>query len=47
MGRHYLPENDIWEYEMLGALTWIEIPENELKEMLRKYRENDGRREEY
>lgn len=24
---------------MLGPLTWIEIPENELKEMLRKYRE--------
>ena len=39
MGSIIFPENDIWEYEMLGPLTWIEIPENELKEMLRKYRE--------
>ena len=39
MGSIIFPEKDIWEYEMLGPLTWIEIPENELKEMLRKYRE--------
>ena len=38
MGSIIFPEKDIWEYEMLGPLTWIEIPENELKEMLRKYR---------
>ena len=39
MGSIIFPEKDMWEYEMLGPLTWIEIPENELKEMLRKYRE--------
>lgn len=37
-GKYHIPRKDIWEYEMLGPLTWIEIPENELKEMLRKYR---------
>ena len=42
MGSIIFPEKDIWEYEMLGPLTWIEIPENELKEMLRKYRERDN-----
>ena len=32
---------------MLGPLTWIEIPENELKEMLKEISGDDGRREEY
>ena len=47
MGSIIFPEKDIWEYEMLGPLTWIEIPENELKRNVKEISGDDGRREEY
>lgn len=29
----------IWDYEKLGPLAWLQIPEDELENMLKKYRE--------
>ena len=37
-GRNIFPEKNIWDYEMLGPLTWLQIPEDELNNMLRDYR---------
>lgn len=39
MGRVLSPQKQIWEYETLGPLAWLQIPEEELEEMLRTYRE--------
>lgn len=38
MGRILYPEQNIWFYDMLGMLAWIQIPEQELKGMLKEYR---------
>lgn len=38
-GRMIYPRAKIWFYEMLGPLTWLQIPEDELETLLRKYRE--------
>lgn len=39
MGRILYPEQNIWFYDMLGMLAWIQIPEQELEGMLKEYRE--------
>lgn len=39
MGKIIFPKEYIWDYEQLGPLTWLQIPEKELDEMLREYRE--------
>jgi purine catabolism regulator len=38
MGSIIRPDNDICEYEMLGPLTWLDIPEDELNGMLARFR---------
>ena len=38
MGSIIRPDNAIWDYEMLGPLTWIDIPEDELNGMLARFR---------
>lgn len=38
IGQKLLPDCAIWDYEMLGPLTWLEIPEEELDHMLEEYR---------
>lgn len=37
IGRILCPQENVWSYERLGPLAWIQIPEKELKEMLRTY----------
>lgn len=39
MGKIILPQKTMWDYEMLGPLTWIEIPEDELEHLLIQYKE--------
>lgn len=39
MGSILRPENNIWDYESLGPLVWLQIPEEELKVMLHEYEE--------
>jgi purine catabolism regulator len=39
MGRVIFPKESIWDYEMLGPLAWLKIPEDELEAMLAGYRE--------
>jgi purine catabolism regulator len=39
MGRIIFPKEHIWDYEMLGPLAWLKIPEHELEMMLARYRE--------
>lgn len=39
MGKILFPEKHIWDYEMLGPLTWLDIPEEELKKLLNSYYE--------
>lgn len=39
MGRVLCPEEDIWDYDRLGPLTWLQIPEKELEQMLHSYKE--------
>lgn len=39
MGSILYPDENIWFYEKLGLLAWIEVPEDELEGMLEKYRE--------
>jgi purine catabolism regulator len=39
MGRVIFPKESIWDYEMLGPLAWLKIPEDELETMLVGYRE--------
>ncbi len=39
MGKLMYPKEHIWDYEMLGPLAWLQIPEEELEEMLSGYRE--------
>ena len=39
MGRILYLEQNIWFYDMLGMLAWIQIPEQELEGMLKEYRE--------
>lgn len=39
MGKILYPEENIWYYEDFGLLAWIQVPEEELEEMLGKYRE--------
>lgn len=38
MGKMIFPKERIWDYEDLGPLTWLNIPENELENMLSQYR---------
>ena len=38
MGSIIRPDNDICDYEMLGPLTWLDIPEDELNGMLARFR---------
>jgi PucR family transcriptional regulator, purine catabolism regulatory protein len=46
MGQLIYPEQDIYDYEMLGPLTWLDIPENELQKMLSAYQAiQDGDRD--
>lgn len=48
MGRVIYTKEFIWDYEMLGPLAWLKIPEDELNHMLSEYREllKDERNEE-
>lgn len=39
MGKIIFPEKNIWDYDELGPLAWIRIPEKELEEMESHYRE--------
>lgn len=39
MGRILYPDENIWYYEDFGLLAWIQVPEEELEEMLCKYKE--------
>lgn len=39
LGRRLESGQSIWDYEKLGALAWLQIPEEELENMLKKYRE--------
>lgn len=39
LGRRLDRGQSIWNYEKLGALAWLQIPEEELESMLKKYRE--------
>lgn len=39
MGGVLYPKEHIWDYEMLGPFTWLQIPQEELETMLREYRE--------
>lgn len=38
MGKVVLPEEQIVDYEQLGPLAWLDIPEDELSQMLGRYR---------
>lgn len=38
MGRIICPQASVWFYEMLGPLTWLQIPEEELESLLKEYR---------
>lgn len=38
MGSIIRPDNDICDYETLGPLTWLDIPEDELNGMLARFR---------
>ena len=39
MGKKLYPDRRIWDYEMIGPLTWLQIPEDELDHMLSQYRD--------
>ena len=39
MGKILYPTRRVWDYDMLGPLAWLQIPEEELENMLREYRE--------
>lgn len=39
LGKRMFSGKTVWDYETLGALAWLEIPEDELEERLRKFRE--------
>ncbi len=39
LGPRLEPGADAWEYEKFGPLAWLQIPEDELEQMLRLYRE--------
>ncbi|MCH4005726.1 MAG: PucR family transcriptional regulator [Eubacterium sp.] len=39
MGKIIFPEKNIWDYDELGPLAWIRIPEKDLEEMEAHYRE--------
>ncbi len=39
MGRIILPGRTVWEYTMLGPLTWLNIPKEELESLLDGYRQ--------
>lgn len=38
MGKLLYPRNDIWTYEQLGPMVWLDIPSDELEKMLSSYR---------
>lgn len=38
MGRKLYPKGKIWDYEMIGPFAWLQIPEEELEQMLSEYR---------
>lgn len=38
MGKILYPKENIWTYEQLGPLTWLDIPEEELEDMLCTYK---------
>lgn len=38
MGKMLCPKEQIWFYENLGPLVWLQIPSEELKHLLEKYR---------
>ncbi|MFR9098212.1 MAG: PucR family transcriptional regulator [Blautia coccoides] len=33
-----MPDDFIWDYDSLGPLTWLQIPEKELEDLLGTYR---------
>lgn len=39
MGRILYPARRIWDYDMLGSLAWLQIPDKELEILLGDYRE--------
>ena len=38
MGRILFPQTYIWDYDMIGPFTWLEIPEEEMEILLKEYR---------
>ena len=38
MGQYLCPDDFIWDYDSLGPLTWLQIPEKELEDLLGTYR---------
>lgn len=38
MGKIIFPNQNIWEYSMLGPLTWLQVPEDEMDALLKDYR---------
>lgn len=39
IGRIALPEQSVLDYDELGILTWLDIPDEELKQLLEQFRE--------
>lgn len=39
LGRKLDAGQSVWDYEKLGPLAWLQIPEDELENMLKKYRD--------
>lgn len=39
MGKLLYPQRHIWDQDMLGPFVWLQIPEDELENMLKDYRE--------
>lgn len=39
IGRIALPEQNILDYDELGILTWLDVPDEELKQLLEQFRE--------
>lgn len=38
MGRKLYPERKVWDYDLLGLFTWLQIPEDELEHLLLTYK---------
>ena len=39
LGKRLLETGNFWDYESLGALAWLQVPEDELKDQLKIYRD--------